>query len=102
MNTAGGLKYTPMHNAEFYPSSGSASDYMSMQYMGRKCGARRITSIKIQFGRNSNMACPFYPTVESYHESMRQVGSGLMELLLVAEARPNDPVFTWCTQSSNS
>lgn len=99
MNAAGGIKYRPMQNTEFYSTSGSASDYMTMQYLGRRCGARRVTAIKVQFGRNSDSVCPFYPNTESYHESMRQVGAGLMELLLAAEKNRNDPIFK-CKQNS--
>jgi hypothetical protein len=46
----------------------------------------RIKSITLEFGEPSaSPACPFYPNDHEYHNSVRQVSAGLVELLL-AEA----------------
>lgn len=84
MSKAGSIKYSPQQSADLYPTSGGSTDYSLSGYYGQKCNAKRIQGLTIEFGNESGLPCPFYPTQKQYHESMRQVAVGLMELLLFA------------------
>lgn len=90
MGLAGNISYAPKAEAALYPSSGGSTDYFLSQYYGKKCGANRVQGLAIEFGEESGLECPFYPTNAQYHISMRQVGSGLMELLLAAAGKEGE------------
>lgn len=90
MGLAGNVSYAPKAEAALYPSSGGSTDYFLSQYYGKKCGANRVHGLAIEFGNASGLECPFYPTNAQYHISMRQVGSGLMELLLTAAGKEGE------------
>ena len=90
MNLAGNVTFAPKAEAALYPSSGGSTDYFLSQYYGKKCDANRVQGLAIEFGNDSGLECPFYPTNAQYHISMRQVGSGLMELLLIAAGKDGE------------
>ena len=71
--------------ASFYAVSGASNDYAMSMYYGHRCGANRVQGVGVEFGHDSGLhPCPFYPTADQFHSSMRQMGAGLMELLLTA------------------
>jgi murein tripeptide amidase MpaA len=94
MNSVGEVQFTTKECAGLYASSGGSTDFMLSRYYGRNCGANRIQGLAIEFGNDSGLLCPFYPTNAQYHSSMRQVAVGLMELLLTA-ASPEGDLKTW-------
>lgn len=94
MNAAGDVHFAPKECAGLYASSGGSTDFFLGGYYGRNCGASRIQGLAIEFGNQSGLSCPFYPTNPQYHSSMRQVAAGLMELLLTAAGKEGE-VKTW-------
>lgn len=85
MEKAGKTVYEVMESVGLYPTSGGSTDYALGRYYGKKCGTSKLQGFTIEFGEESGSpSCPFYPTKEQYHEWMRQVGSGLMEVALKA------------------
>ena len=66
-----------------YPSSGSLSDWMSARHMIDE--ANGVThGFTIEFGRQAGGRCPFYSDIGAFNDNIRQVGAGLMELLVAA------------------
>jgi hypothetical protein len=98
MDDAGSVEYMPLESVLLYPTSGASTDYMRGLYYGDKCGAKKLKSLTVEFGRPSGDlgGCPFYPTREEYHDSMRSVDTGLMELLLNAAGPDGEPVWKTC------
>ncbi|KAK0382675.1 hypothetical protein NLU13_6684 [Sarocladium strictum] len=98
MDDAGSVQYTPLESVLLYPTSGASTDYMRGMYYRGQCGAKKLKSLTMEFGRPSGDAagCPFYPTREEYHDSMRSVDTGLMELLLNAAGPAGEPVWKTC------
>lgn len=94
MNSVGDVRFAPKECAGLYASSGGSTDFMLARYYGHNCGANRIQSLAIEFGNDSGLVCPFYPTNAQYHSSTRQVAAGLMELLLAAASSEGD-LKTW-------
>ena len=87
MNSAGSNRYSALLSSHLYPTSGGSNDYAIGRYYGGKCGASKLYGLTIEFGSPSSNSCPFYPTSASeYTNSMKQVGAGLMELVLNAAA----------------
>lgn len=85
MEKAGKTLYEVMESVGLYPTSGGSTDYALGRYYGKKCGTSKLQGFTIEFGEESGSpACPFYPTKDQYHDWMRQVGSGLMEVALKA------------------
>lgn len=98
MRAAGSVKYVPAPAVDLYPTSGGSNDWVMGRYYGGECGAGRVFGLCVEFGAPSaaDYSCPFYPDAEEYHESMRQVGAGLMELMLAAAGTAGDPLFWEC------
>lgn len=84
MNSAvDGRHVEATQSVSLYPSSGSLSDWMSAQHMIDE--ANGLThGFTVEFGRQAGGKCPFYSDVGAFNDNMRQVGAGLMELLLGA------------------
>jgi hypothetical protein len=98
MDDAGSVSYMPLETVLLYPTSGASTDYFRGQYYAGECGAKKLKSLTVEFGRPSGDAggCPFYPTREEYHDSMRSVDTGLMELLLNAAGPDGEPQWKEC------
>ncbi|KAM5341841.1 hypothetical protein ACJ41O_014872 [Fusarium nematophilum] len=86
MEKAGETLYEVMESVGLYPTSGGSTDYALGRYYGKTvCGSTKLQGFTIEFGEESgSAACPFYPSGKQYHEWMRQVASGLMEVALKA------------------
>lgn len=85
ISSAGDIEYVSRQSVSLYPTSGGSGDYTQSRYLFVDPGTR-IKSLTLEFGKpSSSAACPFYPNAEEYHNSIRQVSAGLVELLL-AEA----------------
>ncbi|KAH7327728.1 hypothetical protein B0I35DRAFT_415584 [Stachybotrys elegans] len=100
MNSAGSIYYTTNQSAMVYPVSGGSTDYAMSQYYRQgdgSCGKNRMHGLTLEFGINTgSLVCPFYPDKEQYHNNMRQVGAGLMELLLNAAGEAGEPRVKEC------
>ncbi|KAK5993069.1 Carboxypeptidase O-like protein [Cladobotryum mycophilum] len=96
MRNSGSIRYTAEEASALYPTAGASTDYGLGLYYGHKCGANRIQGLTLEFGDDSGLSCPFYPTNTQYHESMRQVASGLMEFLLTTASTDGAPKFWKC------
>lgn len=85
ISTAGNIEYVSRQSVSLYPTSGGSGDYTQSRYLLVDPGTR-IKSLTLEFGKPSDSAaCPFYPNKEQFHNTVRQVSAGLIELLL-AEA----------------
>ncbi|KAH7320722.1 carboxypeptidase A [Stachybotrys elegans] len=85
INSAGTVNYVSRQSVSLYPTSGGSGDYTQSRYLRIDPGTR-IKSLTLEFGTSTNSrACPFYPNEAQYHNNIRQVSAGLIELLL-AEA----------------
>lgn len=100
MNKAGSVPYSSQPSVSLYPTSGGSNDYALGRYYGHNCGVSKILGLAVEFGTASGAdpGCPFYPSGEEYHNSMRQVGAGLMELLLNAAGPAGEPKFWECKE----
>ncbi|KEY69555.1 hypothetical protein S7711_09269 [Stachybotrys chartarum IBT 7711] len=101
MSAAGDLPYAYMQSVSLYPTSGGSTDYTMSRYYRTiadpSCGVNRVHGLTIEFGvASASTACPFYPNDEQYHNSVRQVSAGLMELLLNAAGKDGEPVRREC------
>ncbi|KAH8175165.1 zinc carboxypeptidase domain-containing protein [Sarocladium implicatum] len=98
MDDAGSIHYTPLETVLLYPTSGTSTDYMHGLYYGGECGQKKLRSLTVEFGQpaGDGGACPFYPSKEEYHDSMRSVDTGLMELLLNAAGPNGEPQHREC------
>ena len=98
MNTAGDVKYTAMQSVSLYPTSGGSNDYVLGRYYGKQCNAGKVFGLCLEFGEAStaDSSCPFYPNEQEYHNSMAQVGAGLMELMLAAAKQPKTAKHVFC------
>ncbi|KAJ6443580.1 zinc carboxypeptidase [Purpureocillium lavendulum] len=96
MNRAGNIRYVPKPSSGLYPTSGGSTDHALGQYYNGTCGASRVHGITIEFGNETPSDCPFYPDNARYHESMRQVAVGLMELLLTAAGKDGEKKVRQC------
>ncbi|KAM4055809.1 zinc carboxypeptidase [Hirsutella rhossiliensis] len=91
MTRAGTTPYEALPLSWAAASSGSSLDQARGPYYAHECGAARVHSLAIEFGGPSDSpVCLFYPNAAAYHDSMRQVAVGLMELLLTAAAAAED------------
>ncbi|KAK7409105.1 hypothetical protein QQX98_008713 [Neonectria punicea] len=94
MASAGSTPYKVEESVALYPTSGISTDYALGRYYSRQCGAGKVRGLTLEFGAMSDAGpCPFYPSSEQYHQWMREVGAGLMELLL--SAAEEDEVERW-------
>ncbi|KAH7122953.1 hypothetical protein EDB81DRAFT_224183 [Dactylonectria macrodidyma] len=85
MASAGHTPYLVEKSVSMYPTSGTSTDYALGRFYGRQCGASKVRGMTLEFGGMSTAApCPFYPSSEQYHTWLREVGAGLMEVLLSA------------------
>lgn len=85
MLQSGSVPYDVKQSCNLYPTSGVSTDYALSRYYRHQCGASKMQAFTVEFGHPSVAGpCPFYPSKDEYHESMRQVASGLMEFLMVA------------------
>ncbi|VUC33750.1 unnamed protein product [Clonostachys rosea] len=85
ITSAGSIEYVSRQSVSLYPTSGGSGDYTQSRYLEIDPGTR-IKSITLEFGKATDSdACPFYPDDEEFHNNVRQVSAGLVELLL-AEA----------------
>ena len=85
ISSAGNIEYVSRPSVSLYPTSGGSGDYTQSRYLLVDPGTK-IKSLTLEFGKPSESeACPFYPNDDEYHNSIRQVSAGLIELLL-AEA----------------
>ncbi|KAJ6781131.1 hypothetical protein PWT90_00712 [Aphanocladium album] len=99
MNTAGDgttVNFKPLEEATLYASSGGTTDWFLGRYYGHTCGAGRVNGLAVEFGEDSGLACPFYPTNPQFHNSMRQVAAGLMEIVLSAAGKNGEPKIWKC------
>ncbi|CAH0055400.1 unnamed protein product [Clonostachys solani] len=98
MNGAGTLKYTAQPSVGLYPTSGGSNDYALGRYYSGECGVSRLYGLCLEFGDASSAdpSCPFYPSNKEYHNSMRQVGAGFMELMLNAAGSAGEPKVREC------
>ena len=87
MQHSGSIPYSFKQSCNLYTTSGVSTDYALSRYYAHHCGANKIQGFTVEFGQASEAGpCPFYPSKDEYHESMRQVATGLMEFLMVAGA----------------
>lgn len=85
ISNAGMIEYVSRQSVSLYPTAGGSGDYTQSRYLSVDPGTR-IKSLTLEFGKpSSSAACPFYPNKEEFHNTVRQVSAGLVELLL-AEA----------------
>ncbi|UNI15384.1 hypothetical protein JDV02_001921 [Purpureocillium takamizusanense] len=96
MNRAGSIRYVPKPSSSLYPTAGGSTDHALGQYYNGTCGASRVHGLTIEFGNQTPADCPFYPDNTRYHESMRQVAVGLMELLLTAAGKDGEKKVRQC------
>lgn len=99
MNVAGDgttVRFIPLPEAALYASSGGSTDWFLGRYYKHTCGAGRINGLAIEFGLDSGLACAFYPTNPQFHNSMRQVAAGLMEIVLAAAGQSGEPKIWKC------
>ncbi|KAI9896803.1 hypothetical protein N3K66_007825 [Trichothecium roseum] len=99
MNKAGQTTYDAYPAVGLYPTSGASNDYAMGRYYGKlNCDSSRMFGLTLEFGAGSSSdpSCPFYPGDDEYHESIRQVGAGFMEMVLLAAGPAGDPVFPQC------
>ncbi|KAK7425595.1 hypothetical protein QQZ08_007918 [Neonectria magnoliae] len=99
MLAAGNVSYDAYPAVGLYPTSGASNDYAMGRYYGKlACGASRMFGLTLEFGAGSSSdpSCPFYPDATEYHENIRQVGAGFMEMLLLAAGPAGDPVYLEC------
>lgn len=97
MVQAGDTPYTVQESINLYPTSGTAADWVKSRWYGGVCNATRIQALVIEFGQDSWAGwCPFYPTSEQYHQWMREVSVGVIELLLSAAETNMDPEVRLC------
>ncbi|EKD13105.1 uncharacterized protein L3040_007826 [Drepanopeziza brunnea f. sp. 'multigermtubi'] len=84
MSAVAGRTYTSLASAAFYPTSGSSDDYAYSRHFVDP-SLNLIHAYAIEFGF-ANMAegCPFYPTAALHNDNMKEVGAGLMDLVLSA------------------
>ncbi|TQV98386.1 hypothetical protein V2A60_007870 [Cordyceps javanica] len=90
MNAAGDgvtTRFSPLESSGLYPSSGGSADWFLGRYYSHTCNAGRVNGLVIEFGKASSLSCPFYPTQPEFHNSMRQVAAGLMEIVLAAAGK---------------
>ncbi|KAH6886389.1 hypothetical protein B0T10DRAFT_80248 [Thelonectria olida] len=96
MALAGSTPYSVEESVSLYPTSGTSTDWVQARWYGRECGATKIHGLTLEFGEGSYATtCPFYPDHAEYHQWMREVSVGLMELMLNA-AEGGDPVVWEC------
>lgn len=74
---------------ELYLASGERNDWV----IGVQCGPCVRAVRRVWLGEQVGCSCLFYPTGDEYHESIRQVGTGLMELMLVVVVTAVGPCF---------
>lgn len=99
MNAAGDVAYDAYPAVGLYPTSGASNDYAMGRYYGKlACGSSRMFGLTLEFGTDSSSdpSCPFYPSAEEYHQSVRQVGAGFMEMMLLAAGPAGEPVYLEC------
>lgn len=99
MKRAEGIRYQTSPSVDLYPTSGGSNDWVMGRYYGKtECGAGRVLGLCVEFGAASaaDWSCPFYPDGDEYHQSMRQVAAGLMELMLAAAGRKGKTRFWEC------
>lgn len=99
MNAAGDgvtVEFEPLQEAALYASSGGTTDWFLGRYYGHTCGAGRTNGLAIEFGQDSGLICPFYPTNPQFHNSMRQVAAGLMEMVLSAARKSGEEKIWKC------
>lgn len=99
MNLAGKVLYEAYPAVGLYSTSGSSNDYAMGRYYGKvACGSSRMFGLTLEFGAegSSDPDCPFYPNAEEYHQSVRQVGAGFMEMMLLAAGPAGEPLYLEC------
>ncbi|KAF4509377.1 hypothetical protein G6O67_003554 [Ophiocordyceps sinensis] len=101
MNAAGGVQYITGQSVELYPVSGGSVDYGLAGYYGHRSGANRLNGLIVEMGTFGPYICPFYPTSQGYHGSMRQTAVGMMEFLLNA-AGPSGEIKRWPPATSSN
>lgn len=85
MREAGPTRYEAKETVKLYPISGGSTDYALSRFYGGRCGYGKTHGVTIEFGEESDAGpCEFYPSNEQYHNWMKEVSAGLMELLLTA------------------
>ena len=99
MNLAGNVKYDAYPAVGLYPTSGASNDYAMGRYYGKvSCGSSRMFGLTLEFGdeSSSDPSCPFYPSATEYHQSVRQVGAGFFEMVLLAAGPAGEPLYLEC------
>jgi murein tripeptide amidase MpaA len=98
MKLAGSINYPAETAIQLYATSGASNDYAHARYYGKKaCGSSRMFGLTLEFGESSSIgACPFYVTDELYHNNVRQVGAGFMQMALTAAGPAGDPLILEC------
>lgn len=100
MLAAGNVEYTNYPAVGLYPTSGASNDYaMGRYYGGLSCGHSRMFGLTLEFGSGENSgdpACPFYTTKPEYHNHIRQVSAGFMEMMLLAAGPAGEPLYLEC------
>lgn len=74
---------------ELYRASGERNDWV----IGVQCGSCVRAMRRVWLGERGGYSCLFYPTGDEYHESIRQVGAGLIELMLLVVRMAREPLF---------
>ncbi|KAL6406581.1 Zinc carboxypeptidase A-like protein [Ilyonectria robusta] len=99
MLAAGSVPYDAYPAVGLYPTSGASNDYAMGRYYGKlACGSSRMFGLTMEFGAGSSSdpTCPFYPDAAEYHDNVRQVGAGFMEMMLLAAGPAGDPLYLEC------
>jgi hypothetical protein len=99
MNGAGAVEYDAYPAVGLYPTSGASNDYAMGRYYGKlRCDASRMFGYTLEFGAGSESFpdCPFYTNETEFHDNVRQVGAGFMEMMLQAAGPAGDPLYPEC------
>ena len=99
MIAAGGVTYDAYPAVGLYPTSGASNDYAMGRYYGKvACGSSRMFGLTLEFGveSSSDPSCPFYPSDSEFHDNVRQVGAGFMEMMLQAAGPAGEPLILEC------
>ncbi|ORY67248.1 peptidase M14 [Pseudomassariella vexata] len=84
MDATIGRHYEVTQAAYLYPTSGASDDYSYSRHFINP-SLNKIHGFTVEFGfGNEDASCPFYPTLEQYHQNILETSAGFMELLLSA------------------
>lgn len=81
-----GRDYKAKPSAELYATSGASDDYAYSRHFTNQ-SLNMVHAFSLEFGGRSGPRrpiCPFYPSVDDYNLDLKEIGAGLMKMLLAA------------------